>query len=272
MAFDRIDPSDREQVRVLFRVHRQDAPIDIDDLSSGEKSILQMFYPLIEREIKSLVWEIDIGPLEADRPEICVLIDEPELHLHPNLQLKVLDYLRVLISKHPVQVIIATHSPTIVEGATFDELYLLRPIELVANDDNQLMRVADDEDRLAALRSLFGSTHNLTSLLPVVIVEGPDGDVSRNVPDRKLYRALHPSFDRVTLISGGGKHECLTLLRTLGPALEQFSTALRVIALLDRDTDEDLQGDIELLPGRSSACLAYSRCRPEKVFLLLPPL
>ena len=34
-----------------------------------------------------------------------ILIDEPELHLHPNLQLKVLDYMRVLTTSQSAQVI-----------------------------------------------------------------------------------------------------------------------------------------------------------------------
>jgi hypothetical protein len=50
MAFERIDASNRDQVKVLFRVHRLETPVDLDDLSSGEKSIVQMFYPLIEHD------------------------------------------------------------------------------------------------------------------------------------------------------------------------------------------------------------------------------
>jgi hypothetical protein len=55
------------------------------------------------------------------------------------------------------------------------------------------------------------------------------------VPDRKLYRLLHPGFDRVTLLSGGGKSECIALARHLGPALATFTGSLRVRALVDRD-------------------------------------
>jgi putative AbiEii toxin of type IV toxin-antitoxin system len=104
MSFERIDGTNRDQVRVLFRVHRLDTLVDLDDLSSGEKSIVQMFYPLVERDIKALVKEIEAGPPSQDRPESCVLIDEPELHLHPNLQIKVLDYLRVLTNDRRAQV------------------------------------------------------------------------------------------------------------------------------------------------------------------------
>jgi len=249
MTFERIDASNRDQVKVLFRVHRLDALVDLDELSSGEKSIIQMFYPLVEREIKSLLREIDAGPQSFDRPEMCVLIDEPELHLHPNLQLKVLDYLRVLTTRQRTQVIVASHSPTIVEGATFDELFLLRPIELIQPEENQLVRIAQDEERLAALRMLFGSTHNLTSLQPVIVIEGACEDsLGHTVSDRRLYRALHPGFDRVTLISGGGKRECFSLARALQQALADFSKQLKVVALLDKDIDQSADGVVKLLP------------------------
>jgi len=250
MTFEKIDAANRDQVKVLWRVHRLETLVDLDDLSSGEKSIVQMFYPLVEREIKSLVKEIEAGPQTVERPELCVLIDEPELHLHPNLQLKVLDYLRVLTTGSRTQVIVATHSPTMVEYASFEELFLLRPVELVELDQNQLVQVATDEQRLTFLKDLFGSTANLTSLQPIVLVEGvSEKSGSKVVPDRKLYRALHPGFDRVTLIPGGGKSECKALLRVLNEALQQFSTQLHALALLDRDTEVGPgDGLIELLP------------------------
>lgn len=251
LEFVKIDSSNRDQVRALWRVHSQDTLVDIDDLSSGEKSIVQMFYPLLERDIRGLLTEIKSGPQEITRPDTCVLIDEPELHLHPNLQVKVLDYLRLLASaERRTQVIIATHSPTIVEYASFEELYLLRPVELVEPEANQLVRVANDEERLAFLRDVFGTTANLTAMQPLVIVEGiRERDATKAMPDRKLYRALHPQFDSVTLIAGGGKGECKALLRVLNEALGSFSHQLRAIALLDRNGEGEGQyGSVKLLP------------------------
>lgn len=238
MSFVKIDATNRDQVKVLWRVHRLETLVDLDDLSSGEKSIVQMFYPLVEREIKALVKEIEAGPQTVERPELCVLIDEPELHLHPNLQFKVLDYLRVLTSGSHTQVIVATHSPTMVEYASFEELFLLRPVELVEPEQNQLVQIASDEERLSFLKDVFGSTSNLTALQPVILVEGvSEKNASKVLPDRKLYRALHPGFDHVTLIPGGGKSECKALLRVLNDALEHFSIRLQAVALLDRDTE-----------------------------------
>ena len=43
------------------------------------------------------------------KEKLVILIDEPELHLHPSLQLKFSEYLRTLSNEH--QIIVSTHSP-----------------------------------------------------------------------------------------------------------------------------------------------------------------
>jgi len=250
LRFVRIDNSNRDQIRCVWSVHSKNVEVDIDDLSSGEKSIIQMFYPLLEHQVRGLLAQIKSGLAEAERPETCVLIDEPELHLHPNLQVKVFDYLRILTSSGKTQVIIVTHSPTIVEHASFEELFLLRPVELVPPGENQLIQIASDEDRLKLLRDVFGTTSNVTAMQPIVIIEGElQTGASAVTSDRKLYRALNRGFDAVTLLPGGGKSECLKLLKVLNKILPSISGNLEAVALLDRDMGlESNEQNIYLLP------------------------
>jgi len=238
LRFHTIDTTNRDQVQCLWKTHSQQTLVDFDELSSGEKSIVQMFYPIVERRIRLILAEMQGIPPGPERGEICVLIDEPELHLHPNLQMKVLDYLRVLTSAEGTQVVVATHSPTVIEYAGFEELFLLRPAELLQDGENQLVPLADNEERLRALRDLFGGTSNLTALQPIVVVEGAHEIAGqRTVPDRKLYRAPNHRFDAVTILPGGGKAQCMALLESLAAALGTFSAQLRAVALLDRDVD-----------------------------------
>ena len=242
LSFVKIDTGNRDQVRCLWRVHNSATLVDLDDLSSGEKSIIQMFYPLVERQTRALLNQIRTSAAAGQVNPLCVLIDEPELHLHPNLQLKVLDYLRLLTLEDRLQVILATHSPTMVEYATFNELFLLRPAELISHGDNQLLQIADNEERLKVLHDVFGTASNITSMQPIIVVEGSaERQASQVVADRKLYRALHPGFDSVSLIPGGGKSECQKLLGTLTTALGSFSGQLKAFALLDRDYDDPCQ-------------------------------
>ncbi len=209
-----------------------------------------MFYPLVEGQIRNLLAQIR-GEQQADEaPDSCVLIDEPELHLHPNLQVKVFDYLRILTSSSPTQAIVTTHSPTIVEHASFEELFLLRPIELVVSGENQLVQIASDEERLKTLQEVFGTTSNLTAMQPIIVVEGIlQTEKSATISDRKLYRAMNAGFDKVTLLPGGGKSECIRLLQSLNQFLPAFSSRLKAVALLDHDiTGVSPQPDVYGLP------------------------
>jgi energy-coupling factor transporter ATP-binding protein EcfA2 len=250
LSFQKVDNSNRDNIRALWKVHSKDTIVDLDDLSSGEKSIIQMFYPLVERKIRQLLSEVRGEKKAEDAPESCVLIDEPELHLHPNLQVKVFDYLRILTSTSNTQAVLATHSPTIVEHASFDELFLLRPIELVVSGENQLVQIASDDERLKTLQEVFGTTSNLTAMQPVVVVEGIlQTEKAATISDRKLYRAMNPGFDKVTLLPGGGKSECIKLLQSLNQFLPVFSSRLKAVALLDRDIGQAAeQPDVYVLP------------------------
>lgn len=242
LSFHKIDLSNRDQVRCLWKVHRSDIHVDIDDLSSGEKAIIQLFFPLIEHRVLDAIAKLTRSDSSPKRGAIAILMDEPELHLHPNLQSKVLDYMRTLSIKEGVQFILATHSPSMVEHATNEELYLMRPAELIS-DENQLIRVATDEEKLCTLRALFGSTSNVTAMRTVLVVEGRAADkASRQPADARVYGFLSDRFGQLTVIAGGGKSECRALVRSLNGALAELAGNLKSVALLDRDTLDDTDG------------------------------
>ena len=90
-------------LRILF-----DTPsgaVEFDDLSSGEQSVILMFTDLLVRDLS----------------EATVLIDEVELHLHPNWQAKILGALRTLLPD--CQFIVTTQSP-IVAASVKESKYL----------------------------------------------------------------------------------------------------------------------------------------------------
>ncbi|MEN8180379.1 MAG: AAA family ATPase, partial [Pseudomonadota bacterium] len=239
LHFHKIDVTNRDQIRCLWKVHTKDIIVDIDDLSSGEKSIIQLFYPLIENRIQSLIDEIKETQINVAEENVCILMDEPELHLHPVLQGKILDYIRTISIRENVQFILATHSPTLVEHANSEELFLLRPTELVDGDHNQLIRVASDDEKLEVIREVFGSTSNVTAMRPLLVVEGRKSDkTSKRSSDSRVYSFLSDDFNRVTIIPGGGKSECKKLTASLNDLSSEFSEKLKAYALLDRDLAE----------------------------------
>src|SRR5258708_3616990 len=147
--------------------------------------------------------------------------------MHPNLQAKILEYIRKVALEDKVQFILATHSPTIVEQANSSELFLLRPSELVLADDNQLVQIASDDDRLALMKDVFGTTSNITAMRKIVVVESVDAHLkSRSTSDARIYGFLSDRFGQVTLVSGGSKTECKAVVDRLNSILRDLSPQL----------------------------------------------
>jgi predicted ATPase len=116
-----------EQTKVLFySVNRSDQPpVDIDDLSSGEKAIFSIFLPVIEEDFRR--------QLGHARRELALIVDEVENHLHPSLQLRLLEYVRQK-SQEGYQFICTTHSTVLIKACSPDELYHVLPAGLTLNN------------------------------------------------------------------------------------------------------------------------------------------
>lgn len=78
--------------------------IDVFDLSSGEKGIIHFIFSLYGYDMKNGV----------------MIIDEPELHLHPQVQKKYLEIIREVKDDLDTQFILATHSSIFVNPETID--------------------------------------------------------------------------------------------------------------------------------------------------------
>lgn len=86
---------------LFFRNKRGDDKFSIDELSTGEKTLMSKVLYLHFRKIKNEI----------------ILIDEPELSLHPSWQNKVLKIYENFAKQNNCQIIIATHSPHIIASA-----------------------------------------------------------------------------------------------------------------------------------------------------------
>ena len=103
-------------------VNKGNVPLDLRQLSDGERSFLAMITDLSRRLV--LANPRMQNPLEG---EGVVLIDELELHLHPKWQREVADKLRRTFPK--IQFICTTHSPFIIQSLRPGELITLDPEE-----------------------------------------------------------------------------------------------------------------------------------------------
>jgi predicted ATP-binding protein involved in virulence len=117
VEFDKVDADGN----VFFR-NKKDEVFSIDSISTGEKTLLSKVLYLYLKEIKDSV----------------VLIDEPELSLHPAWQNRVLKLYENFAKDNNCQIIIATHSPLIIGNAKNEYIRLL-----TINDDNQIEVIND---------------------------------------------------------------------------------------------------------------------------------
>lgn len=243
LEFSRVDFQNEDNIRCLWtrKDDNQSLEIDIDDLSSGEKSIIVLFLPLIEDQIREKLQSLEnmASGLDAASAQIedrVFLIDEPEQHLHPDLQAKLLGYVRRVALDSRTQFVLSTHSPTILDQATDEELYVL-VAPTAAGTENQLKKIATSLERLEALKQLAGSTYFLTTGRVLVCIEGettPPDEMS----DLSLLEIIYPRATAFTLVPSGGKGNVINTVQRFREHLPEDVFRLRVRGLVDADQTE----------------------------------
>ncbi|OHA79738.1 MAG: hypothetical protein A2747_00310 [Candidatus Yonathbacteria bacterium RIFCSPHIGHO2_01_FULL_44_41] len=256
LQFSRIDFSNESNIKCLFQRTQNGSMIevDIDDLSSGEKAVIVLFLPLLEDQIEARLKSLSkIGedpistPPEEDTKSIVVLIDEPELHLHPDLQAKILTYMRTITRETQSQFVVTTHSPTILDQAFDNELFVMSESvgEIV---ENQLSRVSTNTERLEALKQLAGSAYFLTTGRVLVCIEGePDVDPEKPT-DARLLGILYPRATAVTLIPTKGRSTVISTVQRLQEHILEETFHISVRGIVDADQSGEKVSGVEILP------------------------
>lgn len=89
----------------LFKIKATGETHSVDELSSGEKQIFFRAGSILEYDLQNAI----------------ILIDEPEISMHPEWQQKILDFYRKVVGSSN-QLIIATHSPHIISSCKKEEV------------------------------------------------------------------------------------------------------------------------------------------------------
>lgn len=146
---------------IEFRAKNGGQPLEPGVISSGESELIAL-------AIECLVVEFDKKPGEKG----LILLDEPDVHLHPDLQLKLVMLIRSLAEKHDLTVLIATHSTAILAAlADYEDAR----VGFMSAGQRRINFVVPS-NALRAILPIFGA-HPLTrvySEMPLLIVEGDD--------------------------------------------------------------------------------------------------
>jgi len=134
--------------------------IDEDQISSGEAEF-------IAQAIELLVYA------RTDAAGKLLLFDEPDVHLHPDLQCRFAQLIEKTAIEHDIRVVIATHSTAIASGFSLNADLQVVPVTSRSQTEFEGFERSEVSDQLLPI---FGShplsTHFVRS--PIVLVEGED--------------------------------------------------------------------------------------------------
>ncbi|SCX32047.1 putative ATP-binding protein involved in virulence [Agrobacterium sp. DSM 25558] len=172
-----------------IRLTKQGSSFLVDHASSGEKEILNYIFAIYALEIRNAV----------------VVVDEPELHLHPKWQKVLVDLFGKLSKDTGNQFVMATHSPTFVSPSSIEF------VSRVFSHEQQSQIVRLNSSGLPGSKHLFNlvNSHNNERLFftnKVVLVEGITDRLVFEKILESIYGTMgHPGSPEIEIINVGGK-------------------------------------------------------------------
>lgn len=140
-----------------------DTELRPEKISSGESELISL-------GIECLIFCKEIT---TDKENI-LFLDEPDVHLHPDLQVRLMHFLRDLVLKYNFRILIATHSTAILgalDSLTFTNLSFM-------NFDQKELDFKSISEVYRKILPVFGA-HPLSNIFneaPVLLVEGEDDE------------------------------------------------------------------------------------------------
>jgi energy-coupling factor transporter ATP-binding protein EcfA2 len=181
------------------------------ELSSGEKEVFFILALFLRHGINKSV----------------IIIDEPDLHLHPELARKMMRALRTIQPEN--QIWCATHSAELIDEAGRERTFFLR-----ATDDrtrSECIPATSEKSELSILRDMYGYSGYVGLSKKVVFSEG-----NLSSADRKTFTNLFPEkADEIKIIPAGGYQELYRLNTAVLALLESDFARCEFYLIRDRD-------------------------------------
>lgn len=190
---------------------------DIAELSSGEKEVLFGYLRLKNQAPKNSV----------------ILIDEPELHLHPKLAKKLPEfYFDTIGVELNNQIWLVTHSDAILKESVGNKKFNVFYMSESKNDKENQVRELSKAEIETALIDLIGDISSYQHGNKVVVFEGIDSEF-----DKKMTNDLFPYFENsINSISAGSRTNVSNLQSILKAASEEGIISKIFISIVDRDS------------------------------------
>ena len=221
-----------------FQSKRTGLAHPVEHLSSGESELVAL-------AIESLSFEFDVTPGKS----ALLLMDEPDVHLHPDLQVKLMTMIADMAEAHDFQVLVATHSTALL-GAVGDRPGVRVCFQVPGSMSLSFSAVSETHRKVLPM---FGA-HPLSRVFnesPIFIVEGDD--------ECRIWQQVVRSSQgkvRIHPCECGGKgnmNDFESLTETIMTAVYDKATAF---SLRDGDGIPDEIGDTKLVTRFRLKCFA----------------
>ncbi|MFE5580026.1 ATP-dependent endonuclease [Kitasatospora sp. NPDC056531] len=220
-AFSSDTPQPSRQTRTV-RPDGIPAELDVDDFlvqlnGSGIRESLRL---ILDREF--------------ERPDV-LLVEEPEVHLHPALEIALMQYLKTISSE--CQVFLTTHSTNFLDVGSLKNVYLIRK-----EAETSIQRVDVDEAESSIPEELGLRLSSLFMFDRLAFVEGPsDEQILRIFAEKLGINFAQASLGFVT--TGGARN--FTHFATSSTLSFLRKRNVRTLFILDRD--ERNARDLEIM-------------------------
>lgn len=193
-------------------------PLPFSSLSSGEQEVIKVLFDVARKDIRHSV----------------IIVDEPELHLHPTLTFKLIEALKN-IGDHTNQFIFLTHSPDLISTyySTGDVYF----IDQKDNGGNQAHRLSDLDHEHKEVASLVGQNLGMFAIgKKLVFVEGEKSSIDR-LSYQKIAQVIDPE---IRVLPAGSVLNILTL-NNIEEQIRKAIFGIDLYMVRDRDGLSDEQ-------------------------------
>jgi predicted ATPase len=261
--------SDFNELSNLVREAWGNTEISKPQIVRGVTSLIEMFYSE-DRKPREIywsgfgfqVWLQMMTHILRGRAEDLLVLDEPDIYLHPDLQRRLVK----IVERRFGQVFIATHSIEIInEVNTGDVLSVSRK--------NKTARRITTDDQYSDLFRYIGSSENiefarLAKAKRVIFFEGQDRKIMRRFVQKTMIESVLEDSDTVFLQAGGfGQWK---RVKEVGWTLEQvFGISVKVYSIFDRDyrCDEEISSFVGDMNTDATRCYVLGRKEIENYVL-----
>lgn len=212
------------------------APAQPEDISSGEAELISLGI-----EFLTFIKEAEPGK------ENYLFVDEPDVHLHPDLQDRLTKFIAEVLAKSPVTLVLATHSTVILAGLS--ETTDTRVAFMRRGDRDISFKSVTDVDR--AILPIFGAhpLSNIFNQAPVLLIEGEDDE-------RIWQQAVRSSAGHIRLYpcAVGGIGQFSDYENEVSSIIQAVYDEARGYSLRDRDLQPELIEDLGPIVRMRLAC------------------